>query len=68
MLRIVERFVQLRGANDYTTPLAVYQADDLVTTKLLTSMDIEKELQRWSAHSLRVGACVILHSMGYSPT
>jgi hypothetical protein len=23
------------------------------------------ELQRWSAHSLRVGACVILHAMGF---
>lgn len=25
-----------------------------------------KELQRWSAHSLRVGACVLLHAMGFS--
>jgi hypothetical protein len=24
------------------------------------------DLQRWSAHSLRVGACVILHTMGFS--
>jgi hypothetical protein len=23
-------------------------------------------LQSWSAHSLRVGACVILHAMGYT--
>jgi hypothetical protein len=28
----------------------------------------KKELQRWSAHSLRVGACVILHSMGFTET
>jgi hypothetical protein len=28
----------------------------------------KKELQRWSSHSLRVGACVILHSMGYTET
>jgi hypothetical protein len=26
------------------------------------------ELKRWSAHSLRVGACTILHSMGFSAT
>lgn len=25
------------------------------------------DLSRWSAHSLRVGACVILHAMGFSP-
>jgi hypothetical protein len=28
----------------------------------------KKELQRWLAHSLRVGACVILHSMGFTDT
>jgi hypothetical protein len=27
-----------------------------------------RELQRWSAHSLRVGACVILHAMGFTGT
>ncbi len=26
----------------------------------------KKELQKWSAHSLRVGACVCLHVMGFS--
>ena len=26
------------------------------------------ELMRWSAHSLRVGACVLLHAFGYSTT
>ena len=26
----------------------------------------KKELQKWSSHSLRVGACVVLHSMGFS--
>ena len=25
-------------------------------------------LKRWSSHSLRVGACVLLHAMGFSPT
>ena len=26
----------------------------------------EKAMQRWSAHSLRIGVCVIPHSMGLS--
>ena len=26
-----------------------------------------KDLQRWGAHSLHVGACVVLHAMGFSP-
>ena len=26
----------------------------------------KKALQKWSAHSLRVGACVIIHNMGFS--
>jgi hypothetical protein len=25
-----------------------------------------KDLSRWSSHSLRVGACVALHAMGFS--
>jgi hypothetical protein len=25
------------------------------------------DLQRWGTHSLRVGACVVLHAMGFSP-
>ena len=28
----------------------------------------KKALQKWSSHSLRVGACVILHSMGFTNT
>jgi hypothetical protein len=28
----------------------------------------KKELQRWSAHSLRVGVCVILHFMAFTET
>ena len=27
-----------------------------------------KDLQRWSSHSIRVGACVVLHAMGFSDT
>lgn len=28
----------------------------------------KKELQLWSAHSFRVGACTLLHAMGYTGT
>jgi hypothetical protein len=45
----------------------VMKAAAMVVYKL----DPEKHgniLQTWSAHSLRVGACVILHSQGYSAT
>ena len=27
----------------------------------------KKALQKWSAHSLRVGACVLLHATGFTP-
>ena len=27
----------------------------------------KQELQLWSSHSLRVGACVVLHAMGFPP-
>jgi hypothetical protein len=27
----------------------------------------KKEIMRWSSHSLRVGGCVLLHAMGFSP-
>ena len=36
---------------------------------IVYNLDPEKdsqELQKWSCHSLRIGACVILHSMGCS--
>jgi hypothetical protein len=28
----------------------------------------KKHLQKWSVHSIRVGACVILHGMGFTDT
>lgn len=28
----------------------------------------KENLKRWSSHSIRVGACVLLHAMGFSPT
>lgn len=82
MYRIIQRFVQLRGASDTTTPLSIYLDEKTGEVKLITSKDIEtimrklaahvykitkeSDLQRWSAHSLRVGACVILHAMGFT--
>jgi hypothetical protein len=87
MYRIVDRFVSLRGPNDFTTPLSVFKSDSDGTAKLITETDItlvmralaakaynlcpkrnKKDLQKWSAHSLRIGACVILHAVGFSPT
>jgi hypothetical protein len=77
--RICQRFVRLRGRNDTTTPLSIYTAPD-GKQRLVTAKDISqcmqylagavyhitdsKELSRFSAHSLRVGACVILYAQG----
>jgi hypothetical protein len=86
MLRIIRRFISLRGVSDCGTPLAIYQPDSPgKSTTFITAPDIEaamrkvaarvyhldpvrdaKSLMKWSAHSLRVGACVIIHSMGMS--
>lgn len=82
-LRIIRRFIRLRGNNDTTTPLALYR-NQAGETALVTATAIEKnmrataaavykikkddELQLWSAHSLRVGACNSLHAMGFSPS
>ena len=82
--RILQRFLRLRGADDKTTPLSMYQRQD-GSVALLTSDDIakhmrtiacdlygfdpvkdKKEVNRWSAHPLRVGACVFLHASGFS--
>jgi hypothetical protein len=32
----------------------------------LSPRTCRKQLQLWSAHSIRVGACVILHAMGFT--
>lgn len=37
-----------------------------VTVYDLHPLKDKKALQKWSAHSLRVGACVLLHAMGFS--
>ena len=77
--RTCQRFIRLRGANDTNTPLSIY-VTSFGTQRLVTAKDISrcmqylagavyhitdpKELSRFSAHSLRVGACVILHAQG----
>jgi ferredoxin-like protein FixX len=73
----------LRGDKDTTTPLALYLnhagQTALVTAKAIErnmracaaavyNIKKEEELQLWSAHSLRVGACNSLHAMGFSPS
>ena len=87
MYRILQRFVALRGPNDITTPLALYQTDAVKNPRVLLITDSKvvtamrwlaqqvykldpvknkAELQRWSCHSFRVGACVLLHTQGFT--
>jgi hypothetical protein len=86
MYRIIKRFVSLRGPDDTTTPLSIFQTHT-GQVRLITSKEVESQmrlsainvyklhpkkdketLQKWSSHSLRVGACVILHTMGATET
>jgi hypothetical protein len=79
--RIVQRFIRLRGNNIADQPLSVYRnksgsvrnitAD--ICTSLMRSLAVEvygltkkSEIQAFSCHSLRVGACCILYATGYS--
>ena len=83
MLRILRRFVRIRGFYDEKTPLALYKNEGDSEGRFITASDIEtimrhnaanvykldpvrdkKALQLWSSHSLRVGACVLLHASG----
>ena len=81
-VRILLRFIQLRGIKCKDQPLSIYQnksgmtrniTADLVNTLLrdlaiktynLTKID---EIQKFSSHSLRVGACCLLFACGYPP-
>ena len=81
-VRILQRFIQLRGIKCKDQPLAIYQnksgmarniTADVVNNLLrdlaikpynLTDMD---EIQKFSSHSLRVGACCLLFACGYPP-
>ena len=80
--RICQRFIRLRGNADKSTPLSVYRTATTGELRLVTANDVgqcmrylaqavydihcPKELQLFSAHSLRVGACVILHAQGFN--
>ena len=81
--RMFTRFVALQRLDSTLTessPLACYWDYQSKSVKLLTSTDIETymrhiacevygfHLQRFSAHSLRVGACVLLHASGFTPS
>ena len=81
MRRICQRFVRIRGSRDTSTPLSIY-LDGRGTPTLVTARDISqcmqylagavyqisdpRELTLFSAHSLQVGACVILHAQGFT--
>jgi hypothetical protein len=76
MIRIIQRSFRLRLADNY--PLAVFCSgpqvsliDDSHITAHLRQLAVAvygnmspEDLQRFSSHSLRVGACVILHASG----
>ena len=80
--RIIERYAHLHDITDEDTPLAIYCCSVTGKAKYIASDDIEtamyslashtygiteaKELKKWSAHSLRVGACNIRQAMGFS--
>ena len=81
-VRILLRFIQLRGIECKDQPLAIYQnksgmarniTADRVNT-LLRELAVEthnlkrpEEIQKFSTHSLRVGACCLLFACGYPP-
>jgi hypothetical protein len=80
--RVCQRFIRLRSATDTSTPLALYRTESKKSElRLITANDVSRvmrylaqavynisghELQLFSAHSLRVGACVILHAQGFN--
>ena len=55
------KLITSSDVEDYMRSLAV-AAYNLCPTK------DKKKLMKWSCHSLRVGACVLLHTMGYDAT
>jgi hypothetical protein len=76
MIRIIQRSFRLHLSDNY--PIAVFKAGPVVTliddSHITTSLRrlavavygpmSQEELQRFSSHSLRVGACVALHADG----
>lgn len=81
-VRIIQRYDRLMKGKGSNTPLAVYQRSD-GTVRYLTSnaathemrelakdvhgLTKKKDINRFSCHSLRVGACCIYFAAGYSP-
>jgi hypothetical protein len=58
------------GLPEYITPIKIERTMRQAAAKVY-NLDFKKnkaELRLWSSHSLRVGACVILHAMGHSST
>ena len=83
MFRIMLRFQRLWGKDAASTPLAMYKDEDgrvvMVTPGVVEKhmrtiaskvcgITKKEDLARWSCHSLRVGACVLLHALGYTET
>jgi hypothetical protein len=80
-ISIIQRFLRLVGQNKLDVPLAVYSHPDhgvvFITEKEITqtfralacevyNLDPKSEKIKFSSHSLRVGACVLLHSQGFT--
>ena len=49
-----------------STDIELVMRDAAAHVYNLSPRTCQKELQLWSAHSIRVGACVILHAMGFT--
>ena len=80
MLRICKRFVLLRGNKIDNAPLAIYRDKATGRVFNITSTDVvnsmrsiaravynldDDELQLFTCHSIRVGACCTLFSQGF---
>lgn len=80
LLNIVDRHSRLLGPTALNRPLAIYKTKQgvtqYVTNKIATetmrtlardlyALTTTAESNKWSCHSLRVGACCILWAMGY---
>ena len=79
---ILQRYIQLRGSSCRDQPIAIYHnkagdtrliTADIVNTLLrdlaVATHDLTKpeEIQKFSTHSFRVGACCLLFACGYPP-
>jgi hypothetical protein len=65
-------FVYWEPASSSTRLITATDIEDFMRSLAVTVYNLhpekdKKALQKYSAHSLRVGACVLLHAMGFSP-